>query len=132
MYDSVIYHIVHYFPSTYLSTESLYLLTAFIQFSFPPLLAFGNDKSDFFKWVFVYFDSIIDLQHYVNSWYTPGINIVLYNIVIWYFYMFQNDHHDKTNDHLSWFFLNKDKQTKQKTLIWSEVHRHTKNYFTKT
>ena len=37
MYSSVnyMYHVVHYIPSTYLSDnyESLYLLTAFIQFS---------------------------------------------------------------------------------------------------
>ena len=40
---------------TYLITRSLYLLTTFLQYSFPPPSASGNRKSDLFLYGFVCF-----------------------------------------------------------------------------
>ena len=82
-----IYHVAH--PSLahiYLISGSLYLLTAFIQFTLFLFSTSDNHKSDFFL-LFVRFESTIDLQHYVSS--------SLHNIVIQHFYTFQNDRQDK-------------------------------------
>ena len=76
----------------YFITETLYLLTAFNQFLFPysshlvttNLISFSMNL--FLCW------NIIDLQHYVSSWY---IRVILY------FCPFQNDHHDNSSYHLS-------------------------------
>ena len=79
---------MHCIPITfYLIIGNLYILTTFIQFSPTPYPASNNNKSDLFLWVCCW--SIIELQHWVSSWYTA------------YFCTFQNDHHSKSSYHLS-------------------------------
>ena len=58
------------FLNTYLSiTGSLYLFTAFIQFSLHSTTTSGNHKFDLFFYKFVYFWSTVDIQHHVSSCY---------------------------------------------------------------
>ena len=62
-----------------------------------PLLASGNQKSDLFfykfVWLFVCFRSIFDI-----------VLVPLYNIVIWYFYAFQNNHQNKSVT-IKWYYI---------------------------
>ena len=79
---------MHYILITYLSyTWKCVHIENFIQFSPTPYPAPNNNKSDLFLWVSCW--SIIELQHWMNSWCTA------------YFYTFQNDHHSKSSYHLS-------------------------------
>ena len=71
----------------YFLTVSLYLLTAFIQFTLHPHTPnSGKHKSDLFCYDFVTFWSIIDLQHYVSyycttQWFYISIHIKMFTMI---------------------------------------------------
>ena len=73
-------------------TGSLYRLTSLMHFAHLPLLP-RQPPSVLCICEFVCFWSTVDIQHYVSSCYT----------VIWYFYTFQNNHHNKSSYDMSPF-----------------------------
>ena len=65
-------YVVRCIPGTYfyLITESLCLLTVFLQFPLPQTPSSGDHKSDLF------FGTFVDLQHYISSCSVSAIRVV--------------------------------------------------------
>ena len=63
-------HILYYLPNIYFITESLHLLTTFIQFPVSHPLPLVTTNLISFSMNLFGFWSIVDLQYYVSSWYT--------------------------------------------------------------
>ena len=80
---------VHYFLVLMFLITGNYILTTFIQFPLPLHPPSGKHKFNLF-YLFVY---LLNLSTMLYNF--------LGNIVIWYFYTLQNDHHDKSSYHLS-------------------------------